>query len=131
MAASPTGRPSERPGAQYSTAGATSGQKGISSPSPLSTPDRLRDDLADAGLPEYDDEGYTLVFHSFRDTTGTWLCENGVDLKVVQEVLSYKTFAMTADRYTHARLVRVAAEMAKRPEPMATGTDDSAGAGLA
>ncbi len=38
---------------------------------------------------------------------------------------------MTADRYTHARLERVAAEMAKLPELMSTGTDDSACAGLA
>ncbi len=69
----------------------------------------LRDDMRDAGLPEYDGEGHKLVFHSFRHTTGTWLCENGVDLKVVQEVLGHQTFTMTADRYTHARLERVVA----------------------
>ncbi len=72
-----------------------------------------------------------LVFHSFRHTAATWLCEHGVDLKVVQEILGHRTFAMTADRYTHARLERVAAEMAKMPELLATGTDEVACAGLA
>ena len=84
----------------------------------------LRRDLADAELPEYDAEGHRLDFHSFRHTAGTWLSEHGVDLKVVQEVLGHKTFAMTADRYTHVRLERVAAEMQKLPELRATGTDD-------
>ncbi len=86
----------------------------------------LRGDLEAAGLPEYDSDGHRLDFHSFRHTTGTWLCEHGVDLKVVQEILGHRTFAMTADRYTHARLERVAAEMQKLPELRSTGTDDAA-----
>ncbi len=91
----------------------------------------LRNDLADAELPEYDADGHRLDFHSFRHTAGTWLSEHGVDLKVVQEVLGHRTFAMTADRYTHARLERVAAEMEKLPELRATGTDDAATCRLA
>ncbi len=90
-------------------------------PPPLSTTDRLSDELADAGLPEYDGEGHKLEFHSFRHTKGTWLCENGVDLKVLQEALGHRTFAMTADRYTQARLERVAAEIAKLPELISAG----------
>ena len=86
----------------------------------------LRDDLADTGLPSLDSEGNKLVFHSFRHTAGTWLSEQGVDLKVVQAILGHRTFALTADRYTHTRMERVAAEMAKMPELRATGTDDPA-----
>ncbi len=85
----------------------------------------LRADLRDAGLPEYDAEGHALVFHSLRHTAATWLCACGVDLKIVQAVLGHRTFALTADRYTHAQLERVAAEMAKMPELKATGTDDA------
>ena len=86
----------------------------------------LRDDLSDAGLPEYDSEGHKLVFHSFRRSAGASLCEHGVDLKFVQAILGHRTFAMTAERYTHARMERVVAEMAKMPELLVTGTDESA-----
>ncbi len=37
---------------------------------------------------------------------------------------------MTADRYTQARLERVAAEMVMLPELMVTGTDDPLALGL-
>ena len=91
----------------------------------LTAPRPLRADLEAAKLPEYDGDSHRLDFHSFRHTAGTWLSEHGVDLKVVQEILGHRTFAMTADRYTHARLERVAAEMQKLPELRSTGTDDA------
>ena len=52
--------------------------------------------MDDAGL---DSEGYD--FHSLRHTCGSFLAKAGVDLKIVQQVLGHKTFAMTADIYTH------------------------------
>ena len=111
------------------TLGGTRKKDGLSScldPKRLYCAGLLRDDLSDAGLPEYDSEGHKLVFHSFRRSAGTSLCEHGVDLKVVQAILGPRTCAMTADRYTHARMERVVAEMAKMPELLATGTDESA-----
>ncbi len=110
------------------TLGGTRKKDGLSScldPKRLYCAGLLRDDLSDAGLPEYDSEGHKLVFHSFRRTAGTSLCEHGVDLKVVPAILGPRTCAMTADRYTHARMERVVAEMAKMPELLATGTDES------
>ncbi len=111
------------------TLGGTRKKDGLSScldPKRLYCAGLLRDDLSDAGLPEYDSEGHKLVFHSVRRTAGTSLCEHGVDLKVVPAILGPRTCAMTADRYTHARMERVVAEMAKMPELLATGTDESA-----
>ncbi len=66
--------------------------------------------MRDAGLPEYDGAGHKLVFHSFRHTTGTWLCENGVDLKVVQEV-SWSSDVRHDGRPLHARATGARAQL--------------------
>ncbi len=56
----------------------------------------LREDMDSAGLSS---SGYD--FHCLRHTCGTFLASAGVDLKTVQHVLGHKTFALTADTYTH------------------------------
>ncbi len=90
----------------------------------------IRHDLEAAGLPPVDAEGNVIDFHSLRHTTGTWLSEMGVDLKVVQRILGHRTFAMTADRYTHVDRKRVAREMERTMPDLhplrATGTDSCA-----
>ncbi len=62
--------------------GAALGDDLIMGPSLNDRRDMLRADLEAAELPEYDGDGHRLDFHSFRHTAGTWLCEDGVDLKV-------------------------------------------------
>ncbi len=86
----------------------------------------LQEDLESAALPLYDADGHKLVFHSLRHTTGTWLDEAGVPTKVIQHILGHRTFAMTADRYTHSRMERVAKEIEKLPDLRMTGTDERA-----
>jgi len=56
----------------------------------------IRKDMEAAGL---DANGFD--FHCLRHPCGSFLASAGVDLKIVQQVLGHKTFALTADTYTH------------------------------
>lgn len=43
----------------------------------------------------------SIRWHDLRHTFATWLVANGVNMKVVQQLMRHSTFSMTADRYTH------------------------------
>ena len=85
----------------------------------------VRADLIAAGFPTYDEDGLKLVFHSFRHTTGSWLAAEGLPLKVVQRILRYKTYKLTADRCTHVERRVLAEALSSLPDldSRATGTD--------
>lgn len=42
-----------------------------------------------------------VEFHCLRHTLATRGLENGIELKVMRELLGHSTMAMTADLYTH------------------------------
>lgn len=80
-------------------------------PNGLGMPQRARDDWADwkrlctlAGV-------HAARLHDARHTAATLLLEQGVDIRVVQDILGHSTLAVTR-RYTHvtSRLARDAAE---------------------
>ena len=85
----------------------------------------LRADLKAAGLVTADAGGGLAQFHSLRHTTATWLVAEGVPMKVVQLIMRHQTFALTADRYSHATLKQMADALDALPDlNAATGTDD-------
>lgn len=55
---------------------------------------RFQQLLADAGLPR-------KRFHDLRHTAATFLLAQGMDLKVVQEVLGHSQISLTANTYAH------------------------------
>ncbi len=58
---------------------------------------RMRSDF----LLEVNHEGGRLDFHALRHTCGAWLAMNGVNVKVVQEVMRHSTITLTMDTYGH------------------------------
>jgi site-specific recombinase XerD len=66
--------------------------------------------------------------HDARHTAATLLLEQGVDIRVVQEILGHSTLAVTK-RYTHvtSRLAKEAAERMSRALWDAPDADDDAG----
>jgi integrase len=51
--------------------------------------------LEDAGLPQ------TVRFYDLRHTFATWMCEQGENPKIVQEILGHSQITHTMDTYSH------------------------------
>lgn len=94
--------------------------------------DMLRKDLADAGIPDQDEQGKVIDFHSFRHTTGTWLAQAGVHPRVAQEIMRHSDINLTMSTYTHVLREQHVEAVKKLPdlsgaysraENMATGTE--------
>ena len=49
--------------------------------------------------------------HTFRHTFCTRMAENGIDVKVLQEIMGHKTIAITMQVYNHVLEGRAEAEM--------------------
>jgi integrase len=61
---------------------------------PQNLQDNYKRMLRKAGLPN-------IRFHDLRHTAATLMIEQGIHLKVIQEILGHSTLAMTADIYAH------------------------------
>jgi len=61
---------------------------------PANISHRLNEITLEAGLPK-------LSFHKLRHTFTTRLIENGINIKVVQNVLGHSSSAITLDIYSH------------------------------
>ena len=42
-----------------------------------------------------------ITFHDLRHSCASWLLSEGVDLKIIQEILGHSNFSITADTYAH------------------------------
>ena len=72
---------------------------------------RFRRILAGAGIPRH-------RYHDLRHTCASFLLAQGVDLKVVQDVLGHSQFSTTADIYAHVLPVLMADAAAKMNEAL-------------
>ena len=57
--------------------------------------------------------------HTFRHTFCTRMAENGMDIKVLQEIMGHKTIAVTMQVYNHALFERKQSEVARIPSALA------------
>jgi integrase len=55
---------------------------------------RFKKDIKETDLP-------LIKFHDMRHSCASWLLYNGVDLKIIQEILGHASFSTTADLYSH------------------------------
>jgi integrase/recombinase XerD len=64
----------------------------------------------------------TLRFHDLRHSFGTWLVNQGADIKTVQELLGHKCLKST-ERYLHPnderkrRVIETITGMSQKPSP--------------
>jgi len=77
--------------------------------------DTLRRDLARAGIPFRDARGRTASFHSFRKAFVTGLAAAGAGQRSTQALARHASPTMTANVYTDAALLPLAAELARLP----------------
>ena len=80
----------------------------------------LRADLREAGIPDRDDSGRIVDFHSLRHTTGTLLAAAGVHPKVAQSLMRYSDINLTMSRYTHVLIEQETAAVAALPDLAST-----------
>ena len=59
----------------------------------------LRADLADAGIPYRDDAGCVVDFHALRGTCLSWLANEGMPLKVLQDYARHSDPKLTINVY--------------------------------
>ncbi len=93
----------------------------------------LHADMAEAGIPVFDEYGRKADFHCFRGTTATLLSEANVSLPTVQQIMRHSTPALTAKHYVRLSVVDKARALEKMPDfhpgkpeaenLQATGTD--------
>lgn len=62
----------------------------------------LREDLTSAGLPTKDQAGNKIVFHSFRNSFITFLANENVPVKIIQELARHSNPALTMNIYARA-----------------------------
>ncbi len=93
----------------------------------------LHADMAEAGIPVFDEYGRKADFHCLRGTTATMLSEANVPLPTVQQIMRHSTPALTAKHYVRLSVVDKARALEKMPDfrpdkpdaesMKATGTD--------
>ena len=69
-------------------------------------------EIKDVLLPDF-------TAHTFRHTFCTRMAENGMDIKVLQEIMGHKTIAVTMQVYNHALFERKQSEVARIPSALA------------
>ena len=85
----------------------------------------FRADLALAGIPDVDEQGYFVVFHGLRVTASTRFASHEVTQRASQALMRHRDPRLTAGTYTDERLLPLAAELEKVP-PIPT-TDEVEG----
>ena len=75
----------------------------------------FRADLALAGIPDVDEQGYFVVFHGLRVTASTRLASHEVTQRASQALMRHRDPRLTAGTYTDERLLPLAAELEKVP----------------
>ncbi len=75
----------------------------------------LRADVAAAGLPLVDLDGYSYVFHSFRHTAATWLFSLGATTAQVQAITGHLDQGTLTRTYAHQRLEQAVTAMEAMP----------------
>ena len=93
----------------------------------------LHADMAEAGIPVFDEYGRKADFHCLRGTTATLLSEANIPLPTVQQMMRHSTPALTAKHYVRLSVVDKARALEKLPDfradkpgaerMKATGTD--------
>lgn len=81
----------------------------------------LRPDLLAAEILPWNTRGQAFDFHSFRGQYATMLVDAGVSPKAAQELLDHSDIRLTLQRYARSDAARLAAEVAKVPEPRRAG----------
>jgi hypothetical protein len=92
----------------------------------------IRADLKDAGIPDTDEIGRVVDFHSLRHTFSSLLASSGVHPKVAQELMRHGDINLTMSRYTHVLRGQTKEALDAMPdlspnacqEAKATGTDN-------
>lgn len=56
--------------------------------------------------------------HTFRHTFCTRMAENGMDVKVLQEIMGHKTIEVTMQVYNHALDERIRSEVERVPSAL-------------
>ncbi|MHC4521310.1 MAG: tyrosine-type recombinase/integrase [Planctomycetota bacterium] len=102
-------------------------------PSRKRTPEMLRADLAEAGIPYVDSADRFADFHSLRHTTASLLAASGTHPRVAQSIMRHADINLTMNAYTHVLRGQESEavgglpdfSVSRRGEQKATGTDDS------
>ncbi len=76
----------------------------------------LHTDMAEAGIPVFDEYGRKADFHCLRGTTATLLSEASVPLPTVQQIMRHSTPALTAKHYVRLSVVDKARALEKMPD---------------
>lgn len=76
----------------------------------------LDDDLEQAGIKKWDDDGRVIDFHALRHTFGSLLAANGVHPKVAQDLMRHSSINLTMGVYTHTSLESRMGALAKLPD---------------
>ncbi|HZM06824.1 MAG TPA: site-specific integrase, partial [Candidatus Saccharimonadales bacterium] len=82
----------------------------------MPTTKKMREHLAEAGIPYMDDQGRRLDFHALRMTFDTNLAIAGVSDAVRMKLMRHKSPRLTMETYTDSEKVPVAGALAKLPE---------------
>jgi len=81
----------------------------------------LRADLALAGIPDKDQAGRYVDFHSLRVSLGTMLAANGVTPRAAQALMRHTDPRLTAGVYADEKLLPLAAELLTVPSIPTSG----------
>ncbi|MEX1027552.1 MAG: site-specific integrase [Candidatus Paceibacterota bacterium] len=84
-------------------------------------------DLATAGIPKVDADGYVVHVHALRHSFGTHLSMAGVAPRVAQATMRHSDIKLTMGVYTDARLLDTAAAVASLPSLPLAPLQDNAG----
>ncbi|MFW6108033.1 MAG: tyrosine-type recombinase/integrase [bacterium] len=111
---------------KWRPADAESGEKVVSTVPNMKC---LRADLALAEIPEQDEAGRYVDFHSLRVSLSTLLAAHKVSPRAAQALMRHTDPRLTASVYTDERLLPLAAELQNVPEiPAAAESENSGGA---
>ena len=76
----------------------------------------LHADMAEAGIPVFDEYGRKADFHCLRGTTATLLSDANVSLPTVQQIMRHSNPALTAKHYVRLSVVDKARALEKMPD---------------
>lgn len=77
--------------------------------------EKVRQDLAAAGIPFKDERGRRVDLHALRTTFGTMLSVSGIAPRVAMELMRHSDIRLTMQVYTDAGQLPLASEVAKLP----------------
>ena len=90
--------------------------RAFNTPRPNDLIDSFKLDLAAAGIEYKDSAGRFFDFHSLRHCTATFLAEQGVPVKVVQDIMRHANLNTTLRYFKHTKVLKRAEALQSMPD---------------